>query len=55
MFLALIALIVLLFILGFSLSIEILWWIAIACLVLFILGFFFRGTESGAWYGRRRW
>lgn len=53
--LALIVLIVLLFILGFSFSIQILWWLAIAALVLFVLGFFFRGAESGGWYGRRRW
>lgn len=50
-----ILLIVILFGVGFSL--HILWIAAVVLLVLFLLGFLFRGAESGGsrrgWYGRR--
>jgi uncharacterized membrane protein YraQ (UPF0718 family) len=37
---------------GLGFAVHILWWILIAAVVLWILGFFVGGIESG---GRRRW
>jgi hypothetical protein len=38
---------------GVGFAIHVLWWIAIAVFVLWLLGFLFRGAESGRrWY---RW
>jgi hypothetical protein len=52
-----VALIVLLLILaifgGLGFAAHILWWILIAAVVLWVLGFFVGGVESGV--GRRRW
>ena len=33
-------------------AIHILWWVAIVVLVLWVLGFVFRGSGGGRWY---RW
>ncbi|WP_042380504.1 hypothetical protein [Streptacidiphilus melanogenes] len=42
---------------GLGFAVHVLWWIALAVLVLWILGFLFRGAErSGSRRGRRyRW
>ncbi|MBC3844645.1 hydrophobic protein [Streptacidiphilus sp. 4-A2] len=37
---------------GAGFAIHILWWVAIAVLVLWVLGFVFRGSGGGRWY---RW
>lgn len=49
-----IALLVLLIVLifgGVGFAVHVLWWIAIAAFVLWLLGFFVRGSERGRWYG----
>jgi hypothetical protein len=38
---------------GLGFAIHVLWWVLLAAVVLWILGFFIGGVESGA--GRRRW
>ncbi|MDK1475657.1 hydrophobic protein [Streptomyces sp. 549] len=38
---------------GAGFALEILWWVAIAVLVIWLLGFLFRGAGSGG--GRARW
>lgn len=38
---------------GLGFAVHVLWWIALAVLVLWILGFVFRGAESAG--GRGRW
>jgi hypothetical protein len=38
---------------GLGFAIHVLWWIALAVLVIWLLGFLFRAAEGGA--GRRRW
>ena len=37
---------------GLGFAVKVLWWVAIAVLVVWILGFVFRAAEGG---GRRRW
>jgi hypothetical protein len=37
---------------GVGFAIHILWWVAIVVLVLWVLGFVFRGSGGGRWY---RW
>ncbi|MBV9382205.1 MAG: hydrophobic protein [Streptosporangiaceae bacterium] len=39
---------------GLGFAVHVLWWIAIAALVIFILGFLIRVGESAAGGGRRR-
>jgi len=52
-----VALIVLLLILaifgGLGFAAHVLWWVLIAAVVLWVIGFFVGGVESGV--GRRRW
>jgi uncharacterized membrane protein YraQ (UPF0718 family) len=52
-----VALIILLLILaifgGLGFAVHFLWWILIAALILWVIGFFIGGVESGV--GRRRW
>jgi hypothetical protein len=52
-----VALIVLLLILaifgGLGFAAHVLWFVLIAALILWVIGFFFRGAEAG--FGRRRW
>ena len=52
-----VALIVLLLILavfgGLGFAVHVLWFVLIAALILWVLGFFVRGAEAGV--GRRRW
>lgn len=55
MILLILLILLILFLAGFGFTLHLLWWIALACLVLLVLGFLFRGAESGGWYGRRRW
>lgn len=56
MWVAIIVLVLLLLIFGggglVSSSLSILWWILIIGLILWVLGFFFRGSSGGRWY---RW
>jgi hypothetical protein len=52
MALALIVLLIALILGGVGFAVHVLWWIAIAAFVLFVLGFFFRGADRGRWY---RW
>ncbi len=56
MLVAIIVLVLLLLIFGgggfLSASLNILWWILIIGLVLWVLGFFLRGSSGGRWY---RW
>ncbi len=51
-----VALIVLLLILaifgGIGFAAHVLWWVLIAALILWVIGFFIGGVEAG---GRRRW
>lgn len=37
---------------GLGFAIHVLWWIALALLVVWVLGFMFRGAEGRRWY---RW
>jgi hypothetical protein len=37
---------------GIGFAVHILWWVAIVVLVLWVLGFVFRGSGGGRWY---RW
>lgn len=37
---------------GLGFAVHVLWWIALAVLILWLLGFLFRAAEGG---GRRRW
>lgn len=39
---------------GLGFAIHVLWWIALAVLVIWLLGFLFRGAEAAA-TPRRRW
>jgi hypothetical protein len=52
-----VALVVLLIILaifgGLGFAVHILWWVLIALVILWLIGFFVGGVEAGA--GRRRW
>jgi hypothetical protein len=51
----LVALLVVLILFGLGFAIHVLWWLAIAALVLFVLGFFLRVGETIARPRRRRW
>lgn len=37
---------------GLGFAAHVLWWIALALLVVWVLGFLFRGAEGARWY---RW
>ncbi|MDY0810862.1 hydrophobic protein [Kitasatospora purpeofusca] len=37
---------------GAGFAVHVLWWVALAVLVVWILGFVMRGTAGGRWY---RW
>jgi hypothetical protein len=39
---------------GLGFAVHVLWWIALAILVIWLLGFLFRAVETGG-RGRRRW
>ncbi|MFG2819728.1 hydrophobic protein [Kitasatospora sp. NPDC048365] len=47
----LLVLLLVLILFGAGFALKALWWIALVVLVLWIIGFFARGT-SGRWYGR---
>ncbi|MDH6454030.1 MULTISPECIES: hydrophobic protein [unclassified Streptomyces] len=49
----LLVLLLVLILFGAGFAVKILWWIAVAVLVLWLLGFLLRGTKSGG--GRGRW
>lgn len=49
----LLVLLLILILFGFGFAVEVLWYIALAVLVLWLLGFFMRGTTAGG--GRSRW
>jgi hypothetical protein len=49
----LLVLLLVLVLFGAGFAVKILWWIAIAVLVLWLIGFVARGTGSGG--GRSRW
>jgi hypothetical protein len=51
----LVALLVVLILFGLGFAIHVLWWLAIAALVIFVLGFFLRVGETIARPRRRRW
>jgi hypothetical protein len=51
----LVALLVVLILFGLGFAIHILWWLALAALVLWLLGFFLRVGETIARPRRRRW
>jgi hypothetical protein len=51
----LVALLVVLIIFGLGFAIHVLWWIALAALVIWALGFFLRVGETIARPRRRRW
>ena len=51
----LVALLVVLILFGLGFAIHVLWWLAIAALVLFVLGFFLRVGDTIARPRRRRW
>lgn len=37
---------------GVGFAVHVLWWIALAVLVIWLIGFFIRGAEGARWY---RW
>ncbi|MFE3857613.1 hydrophobic protein [Streptomyces griseorubiginosus] len=49
----LLVLLLVLILFGAGFAVKILWWIALAVLVLWLLGFLLRGTTAGG--GRGRW
>lgn len=49
----LLVLLLILILFGFGFAMEVLWYIALAVLVLWLLGFFMRSTTAGG--GRSRW
>jgi hypothetical protein len=51
----LVALLVVLILFGLGFAIHVLWWLALAALVIFVLGFFLRVGETIARPRRRRW
>jgi hypothetical protein len=51
----LVALLVILVIFGLGFAIHVLWWVALAALVIWALGFFLRVGETIARPRRRRW
>ncbi|GHG51015.1 hydrophobic protein [Streptomyces griseocarneus] len=40
---------------GAGFAIKVLWWVAVAVLVIWLLGFVMRSADSGAGRGRGRW
>ena len=48
----LLVLLLILLLFGAGFAVEILWYLAIALLILWVIGFFVRGAEGGRWY---RW
>jgi hypothetical protein len=51
----LVALLVILIVFGLGFAIHVLWWVALAALVIWVLGFFLRVGETIARPRRRRW
>jgi hypothetical protein len=51
----LVALLVILIFFGLGFAIHVLWWVALAALVIWVLGFFLRVGETIARPRRRRW
>ena len=51
----LVALLVILILFGLGFAIHVLWWLALAALVIWALGFFLRVGETIAKPRRRRW
>lgn len=51
----LIALLIILLLGAFGFAMHVLWWIAIAALIIWLLGFVLRGGETIARPRRRRW
>jgi len=51
----LVALLIVLILFGLGFAIHVLWWLAIAALVIWALGFFLRVGETIAKPRRRRW
>jgi hypothetical protein len=51
----LVALLVVLILFGLGFAIHVRWWLAVAALVIFVLGFFLRVGETIARPRRRRW
>ena len=49
------ALLVVLILGGFGFAIHVLWWIALAALAIWLLGFLIRAGETAARPSRRRW
>lgn len=49
----LLVLLLVLVLFGAGFAVKLLWWIALAALVVWLLGFLFRGTAAGG--GRSRW
>jgi hypothetical protein len=37
---------------GLGFAVHVLWWIAVIVLAVWLLGFAFRSTGGGGWYGR---
>ena len=54
MLLLLLALLIILIVAGVGFAIHVLWWVAIAALILWLIGFFVGGVGGGErrWYGR---
>jgi hypothetical protein len=48
----LLVLLLILVLFGAGFAVELLWYLAIALLILWVIGFFVRGAEGGRWY---RW
>jgi hypothetical protein len=51
----LVALLVILIVFGLGFALHALWWVALAALVIWVLGFFLRVGETIARPRRRRW
>jgi hypothetical protein len=51
----LVALLVILILFGLGFALHVLWWVALAALVIWVLGFFLRVGETIARPRRRRW
>ena len=51
----LVALLVILILFGLGFALHVLWWLALAALVIWVLGFFLRVGETIARPRRRRW
>ncbi|HEY5835330.1 hydrophobic protein [Streptomyces sp.] len=48
----LVVLLLALILFGLGFAVKVLWWIAIAALVIWLLGFLVRGTGTGSGHGR---